>query len=139
MPPAVTSNLCRRGRNISTAHTGQGLSVAEPDYNWIVRQLCLYILLLIMILLYNPTAICQLGFPFHKRTSDMRDEADPELIVNPSPIATIFAEVEEVVKRFALLNDYTSELKSSVVLCEANEADADQEDTDLYDQLLQVR
>ena len=64
------------------------------DLDEIVR-----LLLCVMQLLYNPTATCQMGFPFHKRTSDMRDEADPELAVNPSPVFTIFTEVQEVVRR----------------------------------------
>ncbi len=52
-----------------------------------------------------------MGFPFHKRTSDMRDEEDPELQVDPSPVYALFKEVKEVVSRFALLVDYSNELK----------------------------
>ena len=63
------------------ARAGRGLSVAQPDYNWVIQQIALFIFTLVMVLLYNPTATCQMGFPFHKRTADMRDEADPELQV----------------------------------------------------------
>ena len=55
--------------------------MSEPDYYWLVEQVVNNFFVIIILLLYNPNAKLQMGFPFHKRTSDMRDEADPELQV----------------------------------------------------------
>ena len=68
-------------------------------------------------MLYNPKGVCQQGFPFHKRTSDMRDENDPELQVNPSAVYTVFKEVKQLVKRFVTSRNCLTFLSLSPSLC----------------------
>ena len=47
----------------------------------------------------------------------------------------MFDELLFFLNRFSLFEDYGSELQSCVELCAEGELDADQPDTDLYDQL----
>merc|ERR1712196_193959 len=83
----------------------------------------------LMAVLYHPYFTCGYGFPFHKRTSDMRDPSE-DLNRNLGAKDSLVARIDDINARFENLSSFAMELKNTIAALD--EDDGNDDDDYLY-------